>query len=64
VYRDDLRENRENGWALLGLAQALEAQGKDAEAASVRLRRERVWADADVEPTSSCYCEPGVAAAG
>ncbi len=59
VYRDDLRENRENGWALLGLAQALEAQGKDAEAASVRLHRERVWADADVEPTSSCYCEPG-----
>jgi len=64
VYRDDLRENRENGWALLGLAQALEGQGKDAEASAVRLRRAAVWTDADVEPTSSCYCEPGVAAAG
>jgi tetratricopeptide (TPR) repeat protein len=30
VYREDLRRNPENGWALFGLAQALRAQGQAA----------------------------------
>ncbi len=29
VYWEDLKQNRENGWALFGLARALEAQGTD-----------------------------------
>ena len=28
VYWEDLKRNRENGWALFGLMQALKAQGK------------------------------------
>ncbi len=62
VYRADLAKNRENGWALLGLSQALEAQGRNREARTVAQRFERVWTDADVRPTSSCFCEPGVTA--
>ena len=32
VYWEDLKRNRENGWALTGLVQALRAQKKDAQA--------------------------------
>ncbi|MBV9995877.1 MAG: hypothetical protein JO127_11770, partial [Caulobacteraceae bacterium] len=46
VYRDD-------GWALFGLAQALEAQGKTEEAAKVRARFEKAWGQADVKLASS-----------
>jgi len=58
VYRADLMKNRNNGWALLGLSQALEAQGESEEAQRLAKRFNEVWADADVRPTSSCYCEP------
>jgi tetratricopeptide (TPR) repeat protein len=64
VYHADLEKNRDNGWALLGLSQALEAQGEGAEAQRVARRFSEVWADADVLPTSSCYCEPGGDTAG
>ncbi len=49
VYWQDLTENRENGFALAGLARALEAQGRDAEATSVRRRFRTAWAAGDVE---------------
>lgn len=62
VYREDLARNRNNGWGLLGLQQALIAQGKTQEADALALQVEEAWKDADVRPTSSCYCEPGVAA--
>ncbi len=58
VYREDLRRVPENGWALLGLAQALEAQGRSGEAKPVRARFDAVWKDADIKPTSSCLCQP------
>ena len=48
AYREDLLRNRENGWALAGLAAALDAQGKRAEAAEVRKRLEKAWPLADV----------------
>jgi tetratricopeptide (TPR) repeat protein len=48
TFREDLRRNPENGWALAGLEAALERQGKRAEAEAVRARRERAWADADL----------------
>jgi tetratricopeptide (TPR) repeat protein len=60
VYRADLARLPENGWALFGLMQSLERQHKDDEAAAVRARWERVWADADVRLSSSCFCLPGV----
>lgn len=47
TFRADLAELPESGWALSGLARALEAQGKTAEAAAVRARGERAWSQAD-----------------
>lgn len=58
VYREDLERNRNNGWSLLGLHNALLAQGKVAEAAEVEPKVKIAWANADVKPTSSCYCQP------
>ena len=56
VYRRDLERYPENGWSLRGLAQALEAQGKRAEAAAVKARLEKAWARSDVSVDSSCLC--------
>lgn len=59
VYREDLVRNPNNGWGLLGLEQALLAQGRSRDADEVAREREVAWARADVRPTSSCFCEPG-----
>jgi tetratricopeptide (TPR) repeat protein len=59
VYRADLKRFRENGWSLFGLAQALEAQGRVAEAGEVRQRFAKAWARADVELTSSRILSSG-----
>ena len=48
VFWEDLRRNRENGWALTGLVQALRAQGKQADAEIVDVRRRAALARADV----------------
>ena len=37
-------------------------QGKNADADEARAMRRKVWKRNDVNPTSSCYCEPGRAA--
>jgi len=61
VYRADLKRFPENGWALFGLAQSLREQGKFDEAAEIDVRFRAAWIDADVEITSSCFCQPGIA---
>lgn len=43
VYREDLNRFPENGWSLFGLAQALHAQGKHAEAARTDARFRKAW---------------------
>lgn len=48
VYREDLDEYPNNGWSLFGLAQALRAQGRAAEAAEVDEAQRAAWAEADV----------------
>jgi hypothetical protein len=53
IYWEDLRRNRENGWALYGLTKALEAQGKTEQAALAKARFEKAWKRADVKLTSS-----------
>ena len=53
VYWEDLRNNPGNGWALAGLARALEAQGKTSEAAAVAERFRNAWQHADVELSTS-----------
>jgi tetratricopeptide (TPR) repeat protein len=47
TFRADLAALPDSGWALHGLARALAAQGKREEAAAVRERAERAWAQAD-----------------
>jgi tetratricopeptide (TPR) repeat protein len=53
VYREDLRRNPENGWALHGLGEALRRGGKRDELAAVEERRHRAWARADVRLSTS-----------
>ncbi len=48
VYRQELRDLRDNGWALFGLWRSVRAQGRGAEAQKIRERFERAWKDADV----------------
>ncbi|HEY6066487.1 MAG TPA: tetratricopeptide repeat protein, partial [Thermoanaerobaculia bacterium] len=53
VYREDLARTPDNGWSLLGLAEALKAQGRpDREA---RARFEKAWQRADVKIAASDY---------
>jgi tetratricopeptide (TPR) repeat protein len=55
VYWEDLKRNRESGWALFGLLQALRAQSKDAEAALIQERFNKAWARADVTLRASRF---------
>ncbi len=55
VYWEDLKRNRENGWALFGLMQALKAEGKNEDAALVEARFKKAWARADVKLASSRF---------
>lgn len=53
VYMDDLNTYAENGWALVGLYEALQKQGKDKQAQAVKNRFDKAWQYADVKITSS-----------
>ncbi len=55
VYRQDLTQHPHNGWALFGLAQALRAQQKNAEAAAVGREFAAAWEHADVKLTASAF---------
>jgi tetratricopeptide (TPR) repeat protein len=50
TFTEDLTRFPENGWSLHGLAQALRARNRGAEADDVDARFRSVWASADVEP--------------
>jgi tetratricopeptide (TPR) repeat protein len=49
AYREELKRNPENGWSLHGLARALQAQGRKAEAAEAEARFAAAWANADID---------------
>lgn len=55
VYWEDLRRNRENGWALFGLMKALEAQGKGEQARLVESRFTKAWERADITLSASRF---------
>jgi tetratricopeptide (TPR) repeat protein len=55
VYWEDLRRNKESGWALYGLMQALKAQGKNDDAALVEARFKTAWSHADVTLNASRF---------
>ncbi len=61
VYLRDLEVYPANGWALLGLREALRGQGRDEEAMRVDQSFRRAWESADVMPPASCYCGTPVA---
>jgi tetratricopeptide (TPR) repeat protein len=53
IYLEDLNTYKENGWALIGLYQALQKQGKTAEAQSVKARFDKAWKYADAPIVAS-----------
>ncbi|AEI65701.1 tetratricopeptide repeat protein [Corallococcus macrosporus] len=53
VYREDLKRNPKNGWALFGLAQSLEGQGRQEDAARTRAAFETAWARSDFPLTTT-----------
>ncbi len=55
VYRADLQRHPHNGWALYGLAQSLEAQGKTAQASAARRDFSEAWKHADVSLSASAF---------
>lgn len=55
VYWEDLRRNRNNGWALYGLMQALHAQKKDDQVTVIEARFKKAWARADVKLSASRF---------
>ncbi|MBO6513764.1 MAG: tetratricopeptide repeat protein [Phycisphaerales bacterium] len=58
LYREDLEINRGNGWALVGLREALVGQGKMGEAMRLDDPIAAAFADADTVVESSCFCAP------
>lgn len=59
VYRADLQAYPGNYWSLLGLRQALDAQGRKAEAIRATARLKKAQARADVTAGTSCACVKG-----
>jgi hypothetical protein len=53
VYRTDLMELKNNGWALMGLYKSLQGQGKTEEAAQVLLHFNEIWKHSYITLTSS-----------
>jgi tetratricopeptide (TPR) repeat protein len=55
TYRQDLKRNPSNGWALRGLATALAAQGKKRDAARVSHEFAGAWSHADIRLPGSAF---------
>jgi tetratricopeptide (TPR) repeat protein len=55
VFRQDLKDHLNNGWAFYGLSQALAAQSKAAEAAEARKQYEAAWGKADVKLAAAAF---------
>ena len=55
VYSEELRGFHESGWALFGLWQSVQAQGRTAEAKQIRERFDRAWKNADVVLKASVF---------
>lgn len=53
VYREDLKRYADNGWSLYGLAKALAAQNKTAQAADAEKRFKAAWGQADIQLSAS-----------
>jgi tetratricopeptide (TPR) repeat protein len=58
LYREDQVRHPGNGWSLLGLSQALAAQGQKEESAEHAAAAQTAWARVEEHPSSSCLCAP------
>ena len=56
VYRADLKRHPNNPWSLHGLAECLERQGNETEAARFRAKFQEAVTRADVKIDHSCFC--------
>jgi Flp pilus assembly protein TadD len=56
VYRTDLEKHPNNVWALQGLGECLDKQGKSQEATAIRAKFEVACERTDVKVNRSCYC--------
>ena len=56
IYREDLKQYKDNLWSLLGLSQALKQQGKTEEAELVRASFEKASVRTDIKIQASCLC--------
>ena len=56
VYREDLKQYKDNLWSLLGLSQALRQQGKMEEAELVKASFQTASARTDIKIQASCLC--------
>ncbi len=55
VYRDNLARHTGDGWALYGLAQALDAQARPAEACAVETEFHQAWRNATIPIGASAF---------
>ena len=55
VYRDDLERHPGDGWALCGLAQALKAEGRGAEARVAEAQFRKAWRYATISISASAF---------
>ncbi len=55
VYRDELKLQPRDGWALRGLAQALAAEGQSAEGRAVEARFREAWKHATISISTSAF---------
>lgn len=60
VYREDLLRHPNNPWALHGLAESLEKQGKKDESDECRMQFVTASERTDIKIDRSCYCKLGV----
>ena len=56
IYRQDLKQYKDNLWSLLGLYQALKKQGKMEEAELIQASFQKASVRADVKIQASCLC--------
>lgn len=57
VYREDLAKVPKNVWSLYGLGRSLQLQGNKDEAMRWNARFQQAARDADVQITTSCFCQ-------
>jgi tetratricopeptide (TPR) repeat protein len=55
VYREDLQRHPANGWALFGLSQALQAEGRGDEARAMELEFRKAWQHATITIDASAF---------